>query len=448
MKKNSVLKVLIITFLLYVIASWFIKGGIFYQGNYYPADAKNVLGIGDIFSLPYQAFYLFAEYGAIFLIIGGFYGILNATGTLHNIVKRFAKILKNKKAAIIVVSFLIMAFESLIGSSILTFIFVPFFALVLNEFDFRKSDIMFATIGSLLLGSFASTLGFNQFLNSLAGTGRKSLLLAHGILFVVTFIALVVTLLLKIRKNKEEEKIEFNYVEGDKKGILLMIILVIATLVGVIGVYNFKDYLGISVFSNFYNSIAKINVFNGMSALGAWSTKDIAALLLIVTLIISILYRIKFKDVVTSFGNGAKRMFKVSIFATLTSMVFMYYYNSETGYNAIDPIINFIYSSSGNYLGVKTALATPIYMILLNNPLFLASNVTSIITALTEVKSTVISSLFAFQLSNGISSLIIPTSYILIAGLTLFKISYFKWLKYIWKLLLVLVLISGIIILI
>ena len=448
MKKNSLLKAILVTFFIYVLASWFINGGIFYQGSYYKADSSIVLGIGDIFSLPYQAFYLFAEYGVIFLIIGGFYGVLNQTGVLHKIVLKIASILKNKTFALIFISFLIMSFESIIGSSLLTFTLIPFFALILNEFGFKKHDIMFATVGSLLLGTFASTLGFNEFLNYLAEISKKSLLSVRLILFLVTFIILVVTLILKTKKNKEDEKLEFDYVEGTKKGILLFIILTFTLLIAIIGFYNFNDFLNVKVFNNFYTkTLAEIKFFNGMSPLGSWTTKDLAGLLLIISLIVSICYRIRPKELVSSFISGAKTMLKASILATLTGIIFMSYYNSQTGYNLIDTIVNFIYSSSSNYLSLKTALATPIYMILFNNPLFLASNMVPIIGNLTSNKEMITSSLLSLQMMNGITLLIIPTSYILIAGLAYFDISYGKWLKYIWKLILILLLITGIIVL-
>lgn len=84
---------------------------------------------------------------------------------------------------------------------------------------------------------------------------------------------------------------------------------------------------------------------------------------------------------------------------------------------------------------------------MLNNQLFLANNVAAILLALSSNSSTLAASGLSLQLMSGISNLIIPTSYILMAGLAYFDISYGKWLKYIWKVLVVLLLISGIIIL-
>ena len=448
MKKNSLLKVILITFLIFIILSWFISGGLFYKGTFYKADSSVALGLGDIFSLPFQAFYLYAEYGVIFLIIGGMYGVINKTGAYHNIIKKIAKLFSKKKNfAIILSAFIIMTFESLIGNSVLTFTLIPFFTSLLTELGFNKKRVMFATVGALILGSFASLTGFGSLINYLLEINKKSLLKIRLIIFLITSIIMIVTLLLKNSKDLEQEKMEFNYDESSKKGLGLIIIFVIFVLISILGLYNFSDFLGIKVFTDIGNKISKIKVLNGVLPLGTWGTKDLAGLMLFATFVIGIFYRIKLGDLIDSFKNGAKSMTRVSLYATLSGLIFMYYYNSSTGYNFIDTIINNIYSSSNEYLSFKTAIATPIYTILLNNPLFLVNNVASILVALSSNAKTLASAGLALQLMSGVSNLIIPTSYILMAGLAYFDVSYGKWFKYIWKILLVLILITGIIVL-
>ena len=448
MKKNSLLKVIIITFLIFILLSWFINGGLFYKGTFYKADVSSALGLGDIFSLPFQTFYLFAEYGLIFLLIGGMYGVFNKTGAYYNIIKKIASWFKSKKNfAIILSAFIIMSFESIVGNSILTFALIPFFASLLTELGFNKKRVMFATIGALILGSFASLTGFGSLINYLLEISKKSLLKVRLVIFFITFVIIVVTLLLKEKKDDREEKMDFKYEEGAKKGFGLIIIFIIFILISIIGVYNFSDYLGIKVFANISTKISKIKLLNGLASFGSWGTKDLAGLILFTTFVVSIFYRIKFNDLVDAFKTGAKSMLRVSIYATLSGLIFMYYYNSSTGYNFIDTIVNNIYSSSSDYLVLKTALSTPIYTVLLNNPLFLANNVAAILASLSTNTSTLASSGLALQLSSGVSSLIIPTSYILMAGLAYFNISYGKWFKYIWKVLVILILISGIIVL-
>ena len=448
MKKNNLLKVILITFLIFVVLSWFIKGSVFYQGTFYKAEESTALGLGDIFSLPFQVFYLYAEYGVIFLIIGGFYGVLNKTGVYHKIIEKMAKPFMNKRnLAIILSAIFIMIFESLIGNSLLTFTLIPFIASFLTELEFNKKRVMLATIGSLFLGMFASLTGFGSLINFLLELNKKNLFGERILIFVITCVILIVSLVLKNNKDFEFEKLDFKYEESSKKATSLIAIVVLFFIITIIGIYNFSDFLGIKIFSNISNAISKISILNGINNLGSWGTKDLAAILLFTILIISIFYKIKFSELVEGFKNGAKPMLKVSFYATLTGLIFIYYYNSTNGYNLIETIANSIYNSSADYLSLKTAIVTPIYSFLLNNSLFLANNITSIITSISTNKTTLASSGLALQLMTGISSLIVPTSYILVAGLAYFDISYGSWLKYIWKILVVLILIAGIIIL-
>lgn len=251
MKKNSLLKVILITFLVFAILSWFISGGLFYKGTFYKADASSALGLGDIFSLPFQAFYLYAEYGVIFLLIGGFYGVLNKTGAYHNVIKKIANWFNTKKNfAIILSALLIMSFESIVGNSILTFVLIPFFASLLTELGFNKKRVMLATVGSLIMGSFASLTGFGGLVNHLLELSKKSLLKVRLIIFFIMAIVMAVTLILKNREKADDEKMTFNYEDGSKKGIGLLIICIIFIFIAVIGMYSFKDYLGIKVFAN------------------------------------------------------------------------------------------------------------------------------------------------------------------------------------------------------
>ncbi len=448
MKKNSLLKVILITTLLFIVLSWIIPGGLFYKGTFYKAENSVALGLGDIFTLPFQAFYLFAEYGVIFLLIGGMYGVFNKTGAYYNVVKKIASLFaKKKNLAIILTSIIILLFESIIGNNLLTFVLIPFFVSVLTELGFNKKRVMLATIGSLILGSFASTIGYGGLINYLFELNKKELLKVRLIILAVTFILMIVTLLIKNKNDKDEEKMEIAYEEGSKKGIGLTIIFIIFMLISIIGVYNFADFLGIKVFSNFStNVLSKISILNGITALGSWGTREIAGMIIFTIFVTSIFYRIKFSSLIEGFKDGAKSMIKPSIYATLSGIIFMYYYNSSEGYNFIDTIVNFIYSSSGEYLKLKTAVATPIYLFLFNNQLFLTNNVAGIVSILSSNKTSIAASGLSLQLMSGVFNLIIPTSYVLMAGLAYFNISYGKWFKYIWKLLLVLIIISGIII--
>ena len=51
MKKNSIFKAIIVAFLVYVVASWIIPGGVIQNGAYVKGDISPV-GLADIFIYP------------------------------------------------------------------------------------------------------------------------------------------------------------------------------------------------------------------------------------------------------------------------------------------------------------------------------------------------------------------------------------------------------------
>lgn len=460
MKKYHLLKTILITFLVFIVLSWFVDGGLIYNGEFYEAESSTALGIGDIFSLPFQAFYLFAEYGLIFIFIGGMYGIFNKTGAYKKLIESIAKLFKNKKLlALSLTSIIFIVFEAMVGIPTLSFVLVPFFSTILSELGISKYKTMLATVGSIILATFGSVIGYATIINYLLGINSLSLVKVRLILLVIAIIVMLVSLYLKNRdriKNKDDVKSLEEVIdplkpilETKKSFVPLIAIMIFSLMLAVLGMYNWSESLGIELVGNFSTKVLnKISLLNGFGTLGTWGTKELAALIVITSLITALIYRIKLNDIIDAFKEGAKPMLKVAFYSTICSLIFMYYYNSEQGYNFIDTIIFKIYDSSNDYLVLKTAIATPISNFLLNNSIFLANGISNITKTLSTNTSTLSFVGLTIQMTSSVASLVLPTSFILIAGLSYFDIPYLKWLKYIWKIILVLILIIGIIVLI
>lgn len=451
MKKYNLFKTILITLFIFALLSWFIKGGLIYNGEYYKADTSTALGIGDIISLPYQSFYLFAEYGLIFILIGGMYGVFNETGVYKRVVDNFASKFANKKVLfIILTSIFFLTIESIMGSAAFSFVFVPFFASVLFKLGFNKYKTMLATVGSIILATFASLIGLGSVINYLLGINSLSLIKVRCLLFLITIVIIGVTFILKEKKpdSKEENvnKLEPT-LETTKSSFPLIAIFLLFIAIAGIGLYNWSECLNIKTFANISNNVlANIKILNGFSSLGNWGTKELAIMIIIIILVTGLAYKIKIKDLIEAFKTGAKPMLKVAFYTTLCSLIFMYYYNSKNGYNFIDTLVYKIFGGSNDSLVFKTALATPVENVLLNNPIFLANSLTTYLKTLSTNSSTLASAALAMQMTTGLAMMVLPTSYILIAGLSYFEIDYSKWLKFIAKIFLVLILVTGIIV--
>ena len=99
MKKNSLLKAILIAFGIAVILSWIIPAGGYSSGTF-TAGTTNPVGIINLFRLPVMTMQTFIQYTIVFLSIGALYGVLNKTGVYGNIVSGIAKKMERKRKSI------------------------------------------------------------------------------------------------------------------------------------------------------------------------------------------------------------------------------------------------------------------------------------------------------------------------------------------------------------
>ena len=100
MKKFSLLKVLGFTFLGLIILSFIIPVGS-YSSSSFVSGTTSPIGLYDIFNISTYTVANFLQFGLLFLVIGGFYSVLNKTGAYSNLIERIVKKLKNKKIVFI-----------------------------------------------------------------------------------------------------------------------------------------------------------------------------------------------------------------------------------------------------------------------------------------------------------------------------------------------------------
>ena len=211
--KRRLLKVMGISFLVFVILSWIIPVGTYMSGEL-TTNGIDPVGLIDLFNTPIQAFITFVLYGVVFAAIGGFYGVLDETGALTKVTDKMSKVFKgNEKGFLVLTIILFTILSSVTGLILPLFILVPLFAAVLFNMNYDKVTVTAATVGSLLLGSVASTLGFNVsgYTKNLLGLEMTNQIAAKIILLVILTIALIVVTLKtskrEVKKDVKEAKI-------------------------------------------------------------------------------------------------------------------------------------------------------------------------------------------------------------------------------------------------
>lgn len=459
MKKNSLLKAILIVFFAFVFLSWVIPTGYFSNGEFVK-DAVAPVGLFDIITYPIvtATSSVFILAAIIFLCIGGFYGVLNKTGVYSNILENLVKKWKGKeKVVLIITTLLFVVLSSLTGLSLPLFILVPFTSALLMLLGYNKLTAMVSTVGGILAGSIASTYGFNVagYISYLTENINDSILLRLFMLVLVSVI-LVATLLKTSKLSKTKEEIPFyekKSVKG-KKATSLVVVSILTFLLIVIGMFNWNGVFGIELFDNIYSSITNFkigdyaifsHILGTMPAIGSWTNYEVCVVLIINSFIIGRLYGLTCKETFQGFKEGLIKMVPVALWTIAANIIFLLMNTNSSGYTFYNTIANSILGLTDKLNVVTMSLTSFIGSILYNDFPYLLSALYSPITAL-YTNFSLIGMLIQFI--HGLVQFIAPTSVILVAGLTYFKISYTEWLKNLWKFFLALLMASILVIII
>lgn len=524
--KRKLLKVIGISFLIYVVLSWIIPVGTYSNGEL-TTNGIDPVGLIDLFNAPIQAFITFILYGVVFATIGGLYGVMERTGALEKVTDRMSHAFEGKERVFLVITVVLFTLLSSITGLILPlFVLVPLFAAVLFAMNFDKVTVLASTVGSLLVGSVASTYGFNitGYTANLLALDMNNQIVAKVILLVLLTIALCTVVLMTSKKDmkkelkeakmnkeekevkevKEEKKVKASETKTAKKkaaatstkkaskestkktpktttkkagtkttgkkkaakgksntkafavakpvkkvsekskvsAVPMVIIFLLMLIVCLIGMYNWYYSFGIEVFSNIHEAIMGVQIgdfpifehlLSGVSELGYWSNIDLAAMMIIASAIIAWIYRLSFNDYMESFIAGVKKWLPTAIYAALASVIlYILYQASYAGTGTLVDTINAkIFDLTDGFNVLTTGAASLIGSFFYNDLYYLLAALTSFVSGFDAASLSVAGLLI--QSVYGVAMLIFPTSVILVAGLSLFDVSYKEWMKYIWK---------------
>ena len=528
--KRNLLKVIGISFLIFVVLSWIIPVGTYSNGEL-TTNGINPVGLIDLFNAPIQSFITFVLYGVVFATIGGLYGVMEKTGALEKVTDKMRKAFNGKeKGFLILTVILFTALSSVTGLIIPLFVLVPLFAAVLFAMNYDKITVMASTVGGLLVGSIASTYGFNitGYTKNILSLDMNNQIIAKVILLVILIIALIFVVLTSSKKmakkevkeakmSKTEKEVEevkpvkssatktvkksvkgaskdtkkapkttkktnsktsskkkttksntkaFAVTKPVKKvnskskisAVPLVVIFLLMLIICLVGMYNWYYSFGINVFNDMHDAIMGVKIkdfpifehlLSGISQLGYWSNVEFSGAMIIASGIIAWIYKLSFNDFVESFIAGVKKWLPTAIYAALASVILSILYQasySGTG-TLVDTINAKVFGLTDGFNVLTTGLAALLGSFFFNDLYYLLADL-SVFMSSFDMTSLSIAGLLV-QCVYAIGMLIFPTSVILIAGLSLFDVSYKDWMKYIWKFalisLLLVLLVCGII---
>ena len=173
-------------------------------------------------------------------------------------------------------------------------------------------------------------------------------------------------------------------------------------------------------------------LIGGVSSFGNWSLTDLTILVVIAAGFVALLGKVSFNDMVKGFGQGAKKALKPAFIASMVYVfIFIAAYHPYT-ITIMDPIM----SLTDTFNVVTTALTSLISHVFNVEMYYSASNTLGYLTSVITDTSVYGVVGVIWQTTYGLAMLFVPTSVILVASLAYLNVSYGKWLKAIWKLLL------------
>lgn len=463
MKKYNLLKMLGICFLIVFVLSWIIPIATYDSGTF-TAGVISQMGFFELLRLPLAALSNYIPYGIFVLAIGGLYGVMNKTGVYSKLVKAAVdKFKKNEKNFLIytVVGFALLS--ALSGSTLVLFILVPLFISILLLMNYSRLEAIAATAGAIIVGSFASLYGFNisGYINYFFTIDVNKFIFLKVILFVVAVGLLLYAILKANKHDKAEKKLEIPLYDkamvSDKSYMPLLILLGVSILFLLVATFNWRYGLNVTVFDSMYESIMSFklggvtifkNVLGSINAIGYWGIEETIIILVILSAVLSWLYNLKINDAIESFVDGAKEMLAPAFYIILANIIISIMIGGATTGNMSNTVAHYFLTLSTGF-NIFTTSLTAIFGGLFFNDLtyiisYMSANITKAITDTTVYP--VIGMIY--QTTHALLMLVLPTSLILIAGLSYLKVSYIDWIKYIWKYVLELLAVAAVVIII
>ena len=462
-KKSVLFRIIALSSLYLLLLSWVIPAS---QANGAEVTSLGLsrMSLYNLVDYPYLAFQYFLQPLLFILAVGGFYGILESTGTYRTTLEKIAKSMKGKeKVFLVAVSIVFALLSSIFGINLVLFMFIPAIIAIVLLMGYDKLTAFLVSFIAPLVGVIGSTYGtyVTGYINQMVGSDFTTELVAKIGLFVLSF-AIFAAFLLKhaeSSKNKTElsEKAESMYL-GEKKVSkkkawpLVVVFALLFVLLGV-GYADWSETFGVTFFSDMHTTLNEWTIgdhtvlnyfFNGTSGLGGLYFEAYTLLILVASILVSVIYNIKLDEALSNFGKGLVKVLKPAflvVFAYILVIITAYHPYIVTITEAMVRLISNVSGVFGDILYIiMVSLNTILSSILNIDMLYVVQSSVPYLSAF--YTESVESLAIITQSLYGLTLFVAPTSTMLLLGLTYLEIPYKEWLKKSWKLLVELLVVS------
>ena len=407
--------------------TWIMPGGQYVKaddGTVSYEAVDSVPQTWQVFSAIYHGFIKQAGIIIFILVVGGAFWLLNATGAVEVGIKRFISLIgKRDKIVLVALTVLFSLGGAVFGMSEETIPFVGIvvpLAISMGYDAFMGMQVVYVAsnvgFSSAFLNPF--TVGIAQGMADLplfSGMGYR--LFCWGLLTVL----LVLFVIIYARKTKRVDtvagKVEAEPLTRRQTWVLAILALTVAVLI--VGVTCFEWYLpeitglflAMGIVCGLIAGFPSGRIVNELMA----GAKDILSAALVVGFASGIIVILQDGKIIDSILHSMQEGLDGS--GKVGSLTAMY---------GIQAIINFLIPSAT----AKAAITIPI-MAPFSDMVGVSRQ----------------SMVLAFQFGDGFTNMITPTSGVLVAALAMARIPYSKWVKWLWKMVLVLLVLGFLLLL-
>lgn len=465
MRKNNTLKVLLIAILFTFLLTWILPIT-YYNGGLF-TDTRYPVGLFDMFNYPTLTLYYFGQMVLYVLAVGAFYGVFNKTGVYRKICDKIAKLFEGKEFIFYpVVVTLLSVIVAFCGFSYELIFLLPLLTNIILLMKHDKVTVALTVIGSIAVGFmgsiFAKDISYTYM--EILGVTYTDLIWYRVIMLVLGIAALVFNIIYRIKKmefKKDDtekellaEKIDVKTKKGKVRANwpaivvfdLILVLMIISTL-------DFVGAFNVTVFQTFHTKVmqfaikdyaifAKVlgsTMQNGY--LGNWSNVEFTTIMVLATIVLAMIYRIKVSDIFDGYKEGAKKFALSALLMVLAYTVLITTSNHPIILTILKPLMSITNGFNSVTLSVSMFIAGIFNVDAYYTSAFLLPYAMSVVT------DTTLYPLVAFmaQAMQGLVMLVAPTSIVLLGVVAYLKMNYTVWIKNVWKFFLEVLLIAFII---
>lgn len=419
---------------IFTILTWVIPAGEFDRhivngrelvspGSYHTTEADPATFF-DFILAPIKGFISSAQIIVFIFFVAGSFGIINKTGAIEAGLQSVVKLSKKRPASKKVVIPLIMILFSLAGATfgmseeVLVFILITLpLGFALGYDSIVGVSIPFIGAGVGFAGAFLNpfTVGIAQGIAELPPFSGWEYRLLVWVLFTTLGIVFIMAYANKVEKNPEASPMY----ELDKKSKF-------KEQHHLNNRFTFRHKLVVSIFlAGLVLLIVGVNRWD-------WYINEISGLFFVLGVLSALVYRISLNDTVDAFIQGATDMIKVTFVIAIAKGILIIASEGKI----IDTILYSLSSAVEDY--PKAVSVELMYCIqsFLNFFLPSGSGQAALTMPIMSPLSDILgisrqTAVLAFQLGDGLSNMIIPTSGVTMGVLTIANIPYQKWFKWI-----------------